>query len=293
MRLFFLIFAFQAVEASCSHLLNSLLIQPRTVTSLPASNPKFHQSQTILPQSSIPTSLVTLRGGGVDGETVAAAYGWCINLGAPAALVAGAVVATLYENVRGGALEVQKGDSTYVRVAKTLTGMMLLSSFALQIVSIFITTVMGTMLLSRDFSDLKTTSTTALAFLREHFEFEYLTSRISFLQGLLNWIAGVALEHSIPRKGEGSKARKLDRFVSISLTTLIVLLLSFYNSHMTFYDNYFEMLSRWFHVTRKRFFTYYRPLMWFYIPGVIGSFYTCGLALMPDVMGYSEERAEA
>jgi hypothetical protein len=102
---------------------------------------------------------------------------------------------------------------------------------------------------------------------------------------LSNWLAGVALEHSIPRKGEESKARKLDRFVSISLTTLMVLLLSFYNFHMVFYDNYFEILSHWFYVlTRKRFFTYYRPppLMWVYVPGVIGSFCTCGLALMPD-----------
>lgn len=212
-------------------------------------------------------SLLGLRGGGGDvSEFVGTAYDWCVNLGAPAALVAGAVVATLYENIRGGQLETFQGDSAYVKVAKKTTSMLLLSAFALQIVSIFVTTVTGTMLLSGDFSAMETTATTGLGFLRENFEFEYLTSRLSFLQGLLNWLAGVALEHTIPRRGEGKAARHMDLFVAYSLSTLVILLLSFYNAHMTFYDNYFQMVLRWVTVTLTRYTRTFRPLMFLYIP---------------------------
>ena len=216
-------------------------------------------------------ALLGLRGGETASDFVGTAYDWCINLGAPAALVAGAVVATLYENIRGGQLETFQGDTTYVKVAKKMTSMLLLSAFALQIVSIFVTTVTGTMLLSGDFSETETTAKTGLGFLREHFEFEYLTSRLSFLQGLLNWLAGVALEHTIPRKGEGRAARHMDLFVASSLSTLVILLLSFYNAHMTFYDNYFQMVTRWFHVTVTRYTRTFRPLMFLYIPGFLFS----------------------
>jgi hypothetical protein len=196
----------------------------------------------------------------------------------------------MYENVRGGIMEIQKDDSLYVHVAKKLTSALLMSAFALQIVSIFVTTVTGTMLLSKDMSNVEVTATTTLGFLREHFEFEYLTSRLSFLQGILNWLAGVALEHTIPRKGEGKAAINMNRFVAISLSTLVILLLSFYNAHMTFYHNYFHMLSTWSQVAANRFFGHWRlrPMMFLYVPGLIGSIYT-GMKAMTNCE-YSEER---
>jgi hypothetical protein len=281
--LLLLLLAFHDVEAFWSNSPSSPLFKssPSRIPSTTAQSPK------ILARTSIPSSLVTLRGGVVTDELVTAAYDWCINLGAPAALVAGAVVATLYENVRGGGMDVEKDDSQYGRFAKKLTNMLLLSAFALQIISIFVTTVTGTMLLSRDFSNLKVTSTTALGFLREHFEFEYLTSRLSFLQGLLNWVAGIALEYSIPRKGMGRVSVNMDRFVTFSLATLAFFLLSFYNGHMTFYDNYFQMLSRWCQVFVKRYFISWRPMMILYVPGCIGMVYTGIKALIPTDQDYS------
>jgi hypothetical protein len=173
------------------------------------------------------------------------AYDWFVNLGAPAALVAGAVVATLYENVRGGDLNVYQSDPSYTALAKKLTNILLLSAFAFQIMSMFVTTVKGTMLISRDFvpmlAELKRregveVATTALGFLRQHFKFDYLTARMRFLQGLLNWLADVAIEYTIPRKGQGKAGR---------LSFLLVLLLSFYNAHLTYYDNYLHMVCRW------------------------------------------------
>jgi hypothetical protein len=238
-------------------------------------------------------ALHTLRGGGAGqvldiDELVGDAYDWCNNLGAPAALVAGAVIATLYENFRGGQLELHPGDTPYVMAAKKLTNMLLLSAFAMQIVSIFVTTVMGGVLRSYDYSSTTSTATSGLAFLQEQYEFEFLTSRLSFLQGLIHWLAGVALEYTIPRKGEGQAAKKMDHFIAISLATLIVLLLSFYNSHLTFYPNYFQMLLRWVHVTAIRYFETFQPLMILYIPGILLSCYAGFLALREGAP--SEER---
>jgi hypothetical protein len=286
MRLLRLLLATNAAQAFCSYptspsLVNSQFIGKINTATNP--NPLFQSQKVLLTKSSIPSSLLTLRGGGTD-ELVGAAYDWCMNLGGPAALVAGAVIATLYENVRGGALEVRKGDSKYASFAKRLTSILLLSAFGFLVVSIFVTTVTGTMLLSRDFSNLKVTATSTLGFLEEHFEFEYLTSRLCFLQGLLNWLASVALEHTIPRKGEGKAAIRMNRFVATSLATLIICLFSFYNAHLTFYQNYFHMCSRWFHVSAKRYFGQWppRPMMFLYLPGCIMSVYTGIRALIPD-----------
>jgi len=232
--------------------------------------------------------VTTLRGGGNAEDFLDDAYDWCVNLGAPAALIAGAVIATLYENIRGGQLELHKGDSAYIMAAKKMTSLLLLSAFAMQTVSIFVTTVTGTMLRSRDFSSMQTSATSALGFLRENFEFELLTSRLSFLQGLLNWLAGVALEYTIPRKGEGRAAKKMDQFIAVSLTTLIILLISFYNTHLTFYCNYWQMIVRWVHVTTKKYTEEFRPMMILYIPGLMLSLYKGFSALQEGA--YSEER---
>ena len=241
------------------------------------------------------TLLRTLRGGAGAGgnvldidELVGDAYDWCNNLGAPAALVAGAVLATLYENFRGGQLELHRGDTHYIMAAKKLTNMLLLSAFAMQIVSIVVTTVMGGVLRSYDYSSTSSTATSGLAFLQEQYEFEFLTSRLSFLQGLINWLAGVAIEYTIPRKGEGQAAKKMDHFIALSLATLIVLLLSFYNSHLSFYPNYFQMVLRWVHVTTIKYFETFQPLMILYIPGILLSCYAGVQALREGA--YSEER---
>ena len=80
--------------------------------------------------------------------------------------------------------------------------------------AIFVTTVTGTMLLSRtlDYMDEVvpvTLETTPLAFLRSNFEFEYLTARIAFLQGVLNWMTAIALAHYCSNTREKGAKRKL------------------------------------------------------------------------------------
>jgi len=233
----------------------------------------------------VPISLLALRGGATStaNDLIGPARDWMNNLASPAALVAGAVVGTLYENMRGGALDIDADDTIYVKYAKKATFALLISSFGFQITSIFVTTISGTMFLSQDFSNFKTTATAPLAFLREHFfEFEYLTSRLGFLQGLMNWLAAVAIESTIPRPTQSIEERRMNTFCATSLATLMLLLFSFYNDHMTFYSNYFEMISRWCVVASNRYLRFPKgPLVYLYVPALMASLYTGVRAFAP------------
>ena len=59
---------------------------------------------------------------------------WTANIGAPAALVAGAVLVTLSETREDSAP--RKNDTPFIRRAKLALRMLLLSSFALEVISI-------------------------------------------------------------------------------------------------------------------------------------------------------------
>lgn len=111
-------------------------------------------------------------------------------------------------------------------------------------------------------------------FLHHNHEFEYLTARITFLQGLFNWLAATALEMAIPQPGEGEAARRMNAFISASLVSLILLMLSFYNAHMSFYSNYGHMLWVYTKSVWKRFFLKPRMMALLYIPCLV---YTCVL----------------
>jgi hypothetical protein len=203
-----------------------------------------------------------------DLELAVEAFDWCSNLGAPAALVGGAVLATLIETRKD--LAPHKNDK--YRIRKQITRVLLLSAFALEIMSIFATTVTGTMLLAQ--GDKPTGSEAGMAYhspmgwLRYNHEFEYLTARITFLQGLFHWLAATALDTSIPKHGEGESARRMNDFISSSLLTMSLVMLSFYNAHMTFYKNYAHMLLTYLRVLWKRFFATPRPMMVLYFPSL-------------------------
>jgi hypothetical protein len=93
------------------------------------------------------TLLTQIRGGSVDLEMASEAFAWCSNLGAPAALVAGAVLVTLGETREE--MAPMRKDTAKVRRFKQLQRFLLLSAFALETISIFATTVTGTMLLTQ------------------------------------------------------------------------------------------------------------------------------------------------
>lgn len=95
----------------------------------------------------VDTFLTQIRGGSIDLEMASEAFAWCSNLGAPAALVAGAVLVTLGETREE--MAPMRNDTAKVRRFKQLQRFLLLSAFALETISIFATTVTGTMLLTQ------------------------------------------------------------------------------------------------------------------------------------------------
>jgi cytochrome bd-type quinol oxidase subunit 2 len=201
-------------------------------------------------------AIALLRGGAKvlmdEEELIGAAYDWCSNLQNPAALVAGAVIATIYETMSSGDLNLKKSDDRRTKIMKKVTRLLLLSAFALEVFSIFVTTVTGTMLLSKTYDIPEAKHYSAISFLRENFEFEYLTARLTFLQGLLNWLAAIGLNHAIPG-GETGATRKINKLVAWSLSCTGILMLSFWNTHLTHYNNYATMVLRWFSVTWTKF----------------------------------------
>jgi hypothetical protein len=194
---------------------------------------------------------------GVDAQLLFDTWEWTAGLGAPAALVAGAVLATMYESREE--MSPRKSDTRWIRIAKKACRFLLLSSFGLEVVSIFVTTVTGTMLLAHgDAATLGNMNfNSPLGFLRANWEFEYLTARIAFLLGLFTWLASVALELVIPKRREGVAARRMNQFTASSLVTILVGMISFVNRHMSPYQNCIQMLRHYFTVC---FFHYFWPL---------------------------------
>lgn len=201
------------------------------------------------------------------------AWEWTANLGAPAALVAGAVLVTMSENRAD--MAPRRQDKKWVRLLKLTCRFLLLSSFALEVVSIFVSTVTGTVLLSHGEQLTKQLVgyTSPLGLLHHHHEFEYLTIRIAFLQGLFHWLAAVAIEIMIPQNGENVSTRRMNAFMASCLVSLILWILAFYNHHLSFYGNYGGMLSRYVVLFAKKYFLDWppRPMTWLYGPSFVTS----------------------
>ena len=115
------------------------------------------------------------------------------------------------------------------------------------------------MLLSKDFNQVVSTATTPLGFLRDQFEFEYLTARIAFLQGLVNWLAAVGVNAWLSDEENRMASQKMNRFMATALFLTIVVMMCFYNNHLTFFHNYGEMLLRWITVSFKGFYWRWPP----------------------------------
>ena len=206
---------------------------------------------------------------GIDSQLLFDTWEWNANLASPAALVAGAVLATLIDGREY--MSVRVTDKRWVRHLKKSCRLLLLSSFGLEVVSIFVTVVMGTLLLSVGdvpSAIIDTTANSPMGLMQKNFEFEYLTARITFLQGLFNWLASVALEILIPRRMEGQSTRRMNRFISSALMTIIIAMLSFLNRHVVFYENYTQMLKRFAVLSISRFIWPLKPLTAVFVPAL-------------------------
>lgn len=252
-----------------------------------SNNPSVMFSQTLQRRPSPPRgqplhlmrSVFSLRGGQTVfdiTDTISSGFDWTANLGAPAALIAGTVLATIYDKINNKTLfDAKKSDSKLVIFAKRLNTFLLLSAFILQLVSIFVTVVTGTMLLSitdvNPKMDLSMTS--PLGFLKNNFEFEYLTSRITFLQGLLNWLGSIALDFAVADESGSKSLKKFNKTVSVVIGTVILMIVSFYNAHINFYPNYFSMFKHWSKILFQRYLGHWplRPMTYIIMPATIYS----------------------
>mmetsp|Transcript_13635 Transcript_13635/g.20760 ORF Transcript_13635/g.20760 Transcript_13635/m.20760 type:complete len:299 (-) Transcript_13635:212-1108(-) len=199
---------------------------------------------------------------------------WTANLGAPAALVAGAVLATMAETREEYAP--QKSDTKWVRFFKKLCRFMLFSSFALEVVSIFVSTVTGSVLLGHGECAVKNAVGYAspLGLLHHHHELEYLTIQITFLQGLYNWLAAVAMEMLIPKKNETKSARRMNQALASGVMSLVFWITAFYNHHLNFYSDYAAMIRRCVVLFFKTYFPplrSFRPMSLLYGPSFVFS----------------------
>ena len=165
----------------------------------------------------------------------------------------------------------RRGDKNWVRVAKQMTRFLLLSSFALEVVSIFVSTMTGTVLLSHGEAAKAVGYTCPLGLLHHHFEFEFLTIQLGFLQGLIHWLGAVALEVVIPRDNETVSARRMNNFMASLLVTLICWIMAFYNHHLSFYSDYLGMVRRYLVLFVGRYFCKFRPMSLLYVPSTIFS----------------------
>ena len=106
-----------------------------------------------------------------------------------------------------------------------------MSSFALEVVSIFVSTVTGTVLLSHGAQVTKKMVgyVAPLELLHHHHEFEYLTIQIGFLQGLFNWLIAVALQQIIPKKEKETKSAQRMNKCMAGIVTLCIWIQAFYN----------------------------------------------------------------
>jgi hypothetical protein len=217
---------------------------------------------------------LALRGGMSDDDLAGEAFGWTTNLGAPAALVAGAVLATLSST----RLELTplKTDRKRIQYAKKACRILLLSSFALEIFCIFVTTVTGTMLLSH--GDIPAGVHggihyhSPMGFMAFNHEFEYLTCRVTFLQGLFHWLAATALQFMIKQPDESRASHRMNIHIASWLVSMILMIIQFYNDHiMAPYHNYPEMLRRYIVVTWLRYFWAWplRPMIFLTVPSVL------------------------
>jgi len=201
------------------------------------------------------------------------AWEWTACMGAPSALIAAAVLVTLSETRLKTAP--QPEDKTWIRFTKQMMRFLLMSSFGLEVASIFVGNMTGSMLLGHgpQTSAKKLVGyLSPLQLLRHHHEMEYLFTQISFLQGLIHWLGAVACELAIPFPKETTSAKRMNKCLASWLITLIFSIMAFYNHHINFYSDYAHMIHRFLTLLllKKRRF---RPMQLLGVPSFFVSMY--------------------
>lgn len=187
------------------------------------------------------------------------AYEWTVNIGTPATLVAGAALATLLESSLSQGLALEPNDPHWLRTSKKACMLLLLFAFGTEICVVFVSTVLGTVLLTGGSADPGTggqrwgafdpVASSAVGLLHREMEFEYLFISVGFVQGLLNWLVAIGLRFAVQAASDGSsivrrESRQLQIGITLSITALVLFLLSFYNQHLDVKGNYSHVVKR-------------------------------------------------
>jgi len=187
------------------------------------------------------------------------AYEWTINIGTPATLVAGAALATLLETSLSQGLKLDPTDPHWLRATKKACVLLLLLAFGTEICVVFMSTVLGTVLLTGGSADPGTggqrwgsfnpVADSAMGLLHREMEFEYLFISVGFVQGLLNWLLAIGMRFAVQAAEDDRdivhiESRQLQIGITLSIAALGLFLLSFYNQHLDFKGNYLHVLGR-------------------------------------------------
>lgn len=222
----------------------------------------------------VPTSVVH--------DYSAAAATWMNGMRTPAALVAGSALSSLSDTTVD-----YDFDKRSVRYLKHAMRFALLTSFMLELVVIFIATVTATKLLGN--ADLPSptdcVAASAVGLMHREFEFEYVALRFCFLQGLLNWLAGVAVKFSLPAMDEKKPEpeRALAKLYSRAVVTMVLFMLAFYQRHLAFYGNYLSMMHRLLILGASKMLLPIRPTSSLMLLALAGTFQTLVTAVRADL----------
>lgn len=181
----------------------------------------------------------TCSGIALAATLVGDAVNWASQLTAPASLVAGGLLTTI-----GFGFEerLSEQDSSREVFQKQVIRVLIVSAFALEVMSIFAACLIITSLLHVGPAAAEGFKGSAIEFLRAEFEVEYLATGVGFLQGLLQWLAAAALHLSLHEKDYVT--RKTNQFLSCTVAGLVLTMIGMLNERVAFYGSYVGMLAR-------------------------------------------------
>lgn len=200
------------------------------------------------------------------------AWEWTSNMGAPAALIATAVLVTLSETRLQTAP--QKSDKPWIRFLKQSMRFLLLSSFAMEVASIFVGNMTGSMLLGHGVQTCAKKLVgygSPIQLLHHHYEMEYLFTQISFLQGLIHWLGAVIVDLLLPKPEETVSAKRMNKCLASWMVTLVLFIMAFYNDHINFYSDYATMIRRFLVLLFRS--HKFKPMSLLYYPSFVVSQY--------------------
>eukprot|EP00746_Dinoflagellata_sp_MGD_P099415 gnl/MRDRNA2_/MRDRNA2_40431_c0_seq1.p1 gnl/MRDRNA2_/MRDRNA2_40431_c0~~gnl/MRDRNA2_/MRDRNA2_40431_c0_seq1.p1 ORF type:complete len:232 (+),score=30.35 gnl/MRDRNA2_/MRDRNA2_40431_c0_seq1:40-735(+) len=188
--------------------------------------PESHNKtmETAKVKATVKRAMVEVDTGSTDQSSNA--YQWMTDKQTPAALVGGAAIASFFELKNH--LKPELGDSKLVRLTKSMVVLFLLASFACEISCVYVCTVTSTMLLGNANRHgnvtLNTFDSSPIGMLHRELEFEYLSIRIGFFQGILNWLVAMGLQMTLPlfnRAEMDRMSEKARRLTQISLHCIV------------------------------------------------------------------------